>query len=116
MKKMLLLAAVLAAVAIVAVPALAQGKDQDADHDDAGPGDPTVIAAPRDGGSDEGDVSFNANPADRVSEIPAPAPAEGSGDCSAKDKISLRSTPADDDSDSVTAASSPGCSYIVVEE
>ena len=112
---MLLLAVVLAAVAIVAVPALAQGKDQDADRDDAGPGDPAVIAAPRDGDSDDGDVSFHANPADRVSEIPAPAEGSG-GDCSDADKISLRSTSADDDSDSVTAASSPGCSYIVVEE
>ncbi len=94
MKKSLLLAVMLAVVAIVAVPALAQDKGRGAEHDGAGSG-----------GS---------------SEIPAIAPTKGSesGGCSDADKISLRSAPADDGGDdggSVTAASAPGCSEFPVE-
>ncbi len=87
---------------------------------------------------EDDNVSYNPNPANgssgtRVaapadastsgssSEISVPAPTKGSdsGSCSDADKISLRSSPADkggDNSGSVTAASAPGCSYVVIEE
>ncbi len=123
MKKLLLLAAMLAVVAIVAVPALAQDKEQGAEHDGAGSGGSVVAApVPRDGGSDAGDVSFNAAPADGSSEISVSGPAGDSeaGDCFDADAISLADASngnnGGDDGGSVIAASAPGCSYVVIEE
>ena len=119
MKKLLLLGVVLAVVAIVAVPALAEGQDQGAEDDGANHGG-TVVAAPvpRDGGSDAGEVSFNAAPADGGSETIVPGPAEGSkaGDCFDADAISPADAPKWNNGGTVTAASAPGCSYVVIAQ
>lgn len=141
MKKLMILAVMLATVTAAAIPALAQDNKQDAGEagEDSG-GSVVANTTPRSGGSEEDEISYNADPApadgssetsvaapagsstsDSSSETSVPAPTKGSdnGGCSDADKISLRSAPADnsgDDSGSVTAASAPGCSYVVIEE
>lgn len=141
MKKLTILAVMLAMAAAAAIPALAQDKEQDAGNAGKNTGGSVVAnTTPSSGGSEYDNVSYNADPApaDGSSEAPAaastrtstegssseisvPAPSAGSegGGCSDADEISLRSAPADnggDDSGSVTAASVPGCSYVVIEE
>jgi hypothetical protein len=140
-KKLMILAVMLAMGGVAAIPALAQDTQQDAGNASGDSGGTVVAGAtPSDGGSEDNNLSYNANPAPAdgsseiivagpagdstsgsSSEIPAPAPTGGSDSsgCSNADKIALRSAPADnggDDSGSVTAASAPGCSYVVIEE
>lgn len=137
MKKLMILAVMLAMVAAAAIPALAQDKERDSGNGGEDSGG-TIVAnpTPSRGGSEYDNVSYNANPAGGAFEVSDPAPAgaktsgsgsensapapsgdSDSGGCSDADKISLRSVPADngDDSGSVTAAPSPGCSEIPVE-
>jgi hypothetical protein len=138
-KRLMILAVVLAMAAAAAIPALAQDKERDSSNsgEDSG-GSVVANPTPSTGGSEYDNVSYNANPADGSfevsaaapvgaktsgsgSEVSVPAPTGGSdrGGCSDADKISLRSAPADnggDDSGSVIAASTPGCSYVVIEE
>lgn len=141
MKRLMILAVMLALVAAAAIPALAQDREQDTGNARENPGGSIVANTnPGDGGFEDGDVSYNADPApaDGDSETPVAAPADApkpgsgseilvpapdedadSGGCSDADKISLRSVPADDGGDdggSVTAASVPGCSYVVIEK
>ena len=141
MKKLMILAVMLAMGVVAAIPALAQDRQQDAGNAGWDYGGSVVArTTPSDGGSEDDKVAYNANPAPAdgsseiivagpvgdstsgsSSEIPVPAPSEDSdsGGCSDADKISLRSAPADNgggDSGSVTAASAPGCSYVVIEE
>lgn len=153
MKKLLLLAVMLAVVVLVAaIPALAQniqpaagvesntgtdpaheeelicllpeGCDTDVDVEpvpgiEPAPGDVQlapggdVQLAPGDVQPAPGNNGVEPGPGDVE-----PAP-DDSGGCSNADEISLRSAPEDDggdDSGSVIAASTPGCSYILVEE
>lgn len=119
MKKLMILAVMLAMVAAAAIPAVAQDKERDSGNggeDSRG----TIVANPNPrGDAPEGDVSFNAAPAGDGFEVAAPNGSSESGGCSDADKISLRSIPADDGGDesgSVTAAPSPGCSYVVIEK
>ena len=138
MKKLMILAVMLAMVAAAAIPALAQDKERDSGNsgEDSG-GSVVANPTPSTGGSEYYNVSYNANPADGSFEVSVPAPAGAktsgsgseisvpapsggteSGGCSDADKISLRSVPADnggDDRGSMTAASAPGCSEIPVE-
>jgi hypothetical protein len=124
MKKLMVLAAMLAMVAAAAIPALAQDNGQDAGNAGENSGGSVVAnTTPSTGGSADDNLSYNANPApaDGSSETSVPTPTKGfeSGGCSDADKISLRSAPEDnggDDSGSVTAAPTPGCSYVVIEE
>ena len=124
MKKLMILAVMLAMAATVAIPALAQDEERGAGNAGGNSGGSVVAnPTPSGGGSEYENVSYNANPApaDGGTEISVPAPNGGSdnGDCSNADKISLRSAPVDnggDDSGSVTAASAPGCSEVVIEE
>ena len=139
MKKLMILAVMLAMVAAAAIPALAQDKERDSGNsgEDSG-GSVVANPTPSSGGSEYDDVSYNADPADGSFEVSVPAPAGAkasgssseisvpaptggseSGGCSDADKISLRSAPENnggDDSGSVIAASAPGCSYVVIEE
>ena len=139
MKKLMIPAVVLAMVTAAAIPALAQDNEWEAGDAGGDSGGSVVARTTPSGGSEDGNVAYNADPAPAdgsseilvagpadasasasSSEIPAPAPAGGSesAGCSDADKISLRSVPADDggdDSGSVTAASAPGCSEIPVE-
>ncbi len=134
MKKLMILAVMLAIVAAAAIPALAQDKERDAGNADGNSGGSVVANTEPADSSDDGNVAYNADPSpadgsseisvdapagastsDHSSEIAVPAPSGGSesGGCSDADKVSLRSAPADnggDDSGSVTAASAPGCS------
>ena len=139
MKKLMILAVMLAMVAAAAIPALAQDKEQGAGNAGENSGGSVVAnTTPSSGGSEYDNVSYNADLADGSSEtwvaapagastsdsgseISVPAPTNGSegGGCSDADKLSLRSVPEDnggDDIGSVTAASAPGCSYVVIEE
>ena len=120
MKKLMILAMAAAA----AIPALAQDNERDAGNaGENSVGSVVANTAPGSGGSEDDNISYNANPApaDGSSEISVPAPngASDNGGCSNADKISLRSAPADnggDDSGSVTAAPAPGCSEVPIEE
>ena len=141
MKKLMMLAVVLAMVTAAAIPALAQDNERDAGDAGENSGGSVVARTTPSGGSEGGKVAYNADPAPTdgsseilvagpadasasgsSSEIPVPAPADGSGSagCSDADKISLRPVPADgagdDSGGSVTAASVPGCSYVVIEK
>ena len=139
MKRLMILAVMLALVAAAAIPALAQDREQDTGNARENPGDSVVAnTTPSSGGSEDDEVSYNADPAPAdgssetpvaapadasasgsSSEISVPAPAGGSdsGGCSDADKISLAPAPEDgDDGGSVTAASVPGCSYVVIEK
>ncbi len=130
MKRLMILAVMLAVAAAAAIPALAQENEREAGNagGDSG-GSVVATTTPSSGGSEDDNLSYNADPApaDGSSEIPVAGPADAttsgsgsqSGGCSDADKISLRSVPADnggDDSGSVTAAPVPGCSYDVIEE
>ena len=133
--------AVVLAMGAAAIPALAQDKEKDAgDAGENSGGSVVANTTPSSGGSEDDNLSYNADPApadgssetwvaapagvstsDSGSEISVPATPKGSdsGGCSDADKISLRSVPEDnggDDIGSVTAASAPGCSYVVIEE
>jgi hypothetical protein len=139
MKRLMILAVMLALVAAAAIPALAQDREQDTGNARENPGGSVVANTnPADGGSGDGDVSYNADPApaDGDSETPVAAPADApksgsgseivvpapeedadSGGCSDAGKISPAPAAKDgDDGGSVTAASVPGCSYVVIEK
>ena len=139
MKRLMILAVMLALVAAAAIPALAQDREQDTGNARENPGDSVVAnTTPSSGGSEDDNVSYNADPApaggssQTLVAIPADAPKSGSGSeilvpapdedadsggCSDADKISLAPAPEDGaDSGSVTAASVPGCSYVVIEK
>ena len=124
MKKLMILAVILAMAAAAAIPALAQDNERDAGNagDDSG-GSVVANTAPGSGGSEDDNLSYNANPApaDGSSEISVPAPNgdSDSGGCSEADKISLSTAPTDNsggNSRSVSAAPDPCCSYVVIEE
>ena len=139
MKRLMILAVMLALAAAAAIPALAQDKEWDA-GDAGGDSCGSVVAntTPSSGGSEDDNVSYNADPApaggssQTLVAIPADAPKSGSGSeilvpapdedadsggCSDADKISLAPAPKDGaDGGSVTAASVPGCSYVVIEK
>ena len=141
MKKLMMLAVMLAMVDAAAIPALAQDGERyagDASGDSSG----SVVAntTPSSGGSKDDNLAYNADPAPAdgsstitvaapagaatsgsgsAISVPAPTGGSESGGCSDADRISLRSAPqhnGGDDSGSVSAASTPGCSYVVVEE
>ena len=140
MKRLMILAVMLAMVAAAAIPALAQDREQEAGSSREDPGGSVVATTnPADGGSGDGDVSYNADPApaDGDSETPVAAPADApksgsgseivvpapeedadSGGCSDAGKISPApaAKDGDDGGGSVTAASVPGCSYVVIEK
>jgi hypothetical protein len=141
MKRLMILAVMLALAAAAAIPALAQDREQDTGNarEDSG-GSVVANTDPGGVGSEDDNISYNADPApaDGDSETPVAAPADApksgsgseilvpapdgdadSGGCSDADKISLAPAPkdgADDDGGSVTAASVPGCSYVVIEK
>ena len=141
MKKWMILAAMLAIVAAAALPALAQDGERDSGSSGGDSGGHVVAnTTPSSGASEDGDLSYSTDPAPadgsseasvaapsgastsgRSSELPAPAPSRDadSGGCSNTDDVSLGSVPAGNgggDSASVTAASAPSCSFVVVEE
>jgi hypothetical protein len=117
LKKLMLLAAMLAMVLAAAVPALAQYGDQDA----SGSKDTGVSQAtsPVDSES-KGDATMATVPAaaDGSPEIAVPAPAGGDAGCSEDggSVIAARDPKAggSEDAGSVTLASTPGCSEITV--
>jgi hypothetical protein len=137
MKKLMILAAMLAMVAAAAFPALAQNEERDSGNSG---GQVEANTTPSSGASEDGNLSYSTDPAPAdgssetsvvapsnastsgsSSELPASAPSgdSDSGGCFNADDVSLHSVPADNrggDSAALTAASAPGCSFVLVEE
>ena len=80
MKKLMILAVMLAMAAAAAIPALAQDREQDASNARGNSGGSVVAnTTPSSGGSEDDNLSYNADP----------APADGSSETPARPGVSL---------------------------